>query len=298
MLTEELMREVRRLRVGTRRRVDDLFAGEYESAFKGEGIEFAEVREYEPGDDVRSIDWNVTARTGKPFVKRFIEERQLTVVYAVDTSASAMFGTVGRTKARLLAEVGAAISVAAQSKRDRVGLMRFSDGVEQYIPPGRGPRHLLRLMRELLEAEPAGRGEAIAEAVERLNRLLRRRAVVFIAGDWMLPEDAALHARLETALKVLSRRHDVIAVRAGDPREQRLPAVGLIELADPETGRRTMVDTSSRRVRSALEHRVATQREAVRAMLRRSGVDLVDVSTDRPFMNDLLRYFRMREHRR
>lgn len=298
MLTEELMREVRRLRVSTRRRVDDLFAGEYQSAFKGQGIEFAEVREYEPGDDVRSIDWNVTARTGRTFIKRYVEERQLTVVYAIDTSASAAFGSVARTKARLLAEIGAAIGAAAQSRRDRFGLLRFSDAIEAFVPPGRGPRHAARIMRDLVNLQPAGQGLAIAETTERLRRLLRRHAVVFIAGDWLLPPDDALRQRLETALKMLNRRHEVIAVRATDPRELDLPPVGLVELRDPETGRRRLVDTSSRAVRDHHRSAAAAERERTESLLRRSGIDLIDVATDRPFITDLLRYFRTRERRR
>ncbi|MEM7622113.1 MAG: DUF58 domain-containing protein [Planctomycetota bacterium] len=302
MLTEELMREVRRLRVSTSRRVDDLFAGEYQSAFKGQGIEFAEVREYEPGDDVRSIDWNVTARAGKPFIKRFVEERQLTVVFAVDTSASSLFGTVGRTKARLLAEAGAAISLAAQTKRVRIGFMRFSDAVDLWVAPGRGPRHLLRIIRELVAAEPAGTGAAFPEAVERLSRLLKRRAVIFLASDWLLPpiegDVPAPPARLETALKVLTRRNDVIALRAADRRDADIPALGLVAMRDPETGRTVSVDTASKRVRAHLRDAHDAQQRATDALLRRTGVDLVDLATDRPFVTDLLRYFRLREQRR
>ncbi|MAY74017.1 MAG: DUF58 domain-containing protein [Phycisphaerae bacterium] len=298
MLTEELMREVRRLRVGTRRRVDDLFAGEYQSAFKGQGIEFAEVREYEPGDDVRSIDWNVTARTGKTFVKRFVEERQLTVVYTMDVSASTAFGSVGQTTGRLLAEVGATLCLAAQNRRDRVGLARFSDSVESFVPPGRGPRHLMRIMRDLISSEPAGQGLAMGETLERLRRVLRRHAVVFVASDWLLPDDAAHAERVESAIKLLRRRHEVVAIRATDPRTLRMPNVGLIELRDAETGARRLIDTASRDVRERHDRRAAEQRASVETMLRRSGVDLVDVRPDQPFINDLLRYFRLRERRR
>lgn len=297
MLTEELMREVRRLCVSTRRRVDDLFAGEYQSAFKGQGIEFAEVREYEPGDDVRSIDWNVTARAGKPFVKRFVEERQLTVIFAVDTSASALFGTVGRTKARLLAEAGAAIALAAQTKRDRIGFMRFSDAIDRWVAPGRGPRHLLRIIRELVDIDPAGTGAAFPEAIDRIARLCKRRAVIFIASDWLLPHDERVQSRLETALKLVTRRHDVIALRASDRREADIPPLGLVALRDPETGRTSMVDTASRRVRRHLHDQHAAQRARTDALLRRTGVDAVDLATHRPFVTDLLAYFRMRERR-
>lgn len=292
------MREVRRLRVTTRRRVDGLLTGGWRSAFRGQGIEFSEVREYEPGDDVRSIDWNVTARTGRPFIKRFVEERQLTVVYAFDASGSSVFGSVGRSKARLMAETGAVIAAAAMANRDRVGLMRFSDEVDLYLPPGRGPRHQQRVMRELLSVEPAGRGLAIAGAVEGLGGMLERHAVVFIASDFMLPEEAGLEERFELGLKRLVRRHEVIALRVSDRREGEVPAIGLVRFMDPETGRAVLVDTSSRGVREGLRRRAMDRRERTERVMRRCGVELVELATDRPFVRDLLAAMRARERRR
>lgn len=297
-LAPELYEQVRRLEIRARRLAAEDLGGRFESAYRGRGMEFVELALYQPGDNVRQIDWNVTARTGRTFIKRYVEERQLTVVYAIDTSASAAFGSVARTKARLLAEIGAAIGAAAQSRRDRFGLLRFSDAIEAFVPPGRGPRHAARIMRDLVNLQPAGQGLAIAETTERLRRLLRRHAVVFIAGDWLLPPDDALRQRLETALKMLNRRHEVIAVRATDPRELDLPPVGLVELRDPETGRRRLVDTSSRAVRDHHRSAAAAERERTESLLRRSGIDLIDVATDRPFITDLLRYFRTRERRR
>ncbi len=291
------MEEVRRLQIRTRRRVDDLFAGEYHSAFLGKGIEFAEVREYAPGDDVRDIDWNVTARAGKPFIKRYIEERQLTVMLCVDASASGLFGTVAKTKGRLIAEAGAAIAYTALRNNDRVGMMRFSDDVGLYLPPRKGPRHLLRLLRELLGTEPHGAGTAFPDALETLGSVLHQRAILFIASDFLPPPGAAMDD-LERPLAVLGRRHDVIALRVGDPRERSLPNLGLIELEDPETGKRVLMDTSSRRLRRM--HRDIADRRLAESdrVLRRAGVDVIDLTTDRPFGIELERYFRLRQRRR
>lgn len=297
MLTSELMQEVRRLQIRTRRRVDDLFAGEYHSAFLGRGIEFAEVREYAPGDDVRTIDWNVTARTGKPFIKRFVEERQLTVVLCIDTSASGLFGTIARTKGRLITETAAAIAYTALRNNDRVALMRFSDAIDLYIPPRKGPRHLLRLLRELLGTQPHGSGGAFVDAVETLGSVLRQRAIVFIASDFLPPPGGAVD-NLARPLAVLSRRHDVIALRASDPREAELPAVGLVELEDPETGERALFDTGSRRLRRKHREHAAERNQQTLRVLARSGVDVIELSTGRPFGPELERYFRLRERRR
>ena len=297
MLTRELMEEVRRLQIRTRRRVDDLFAGEYHSAFLGRGIEFAEVREYAPGDDVRAIDWNVTARAGKPFIKRYIEERQLTVMLCVDTSASGLFGTVSRTKGRLIAEAGAAIAYTALRNNDRVGMMRFSDEVDLYLPPRKGPRHLLRLLRELLGAEPTGAGTAFPEALETLGSVMHQRAILFLASDF-LPPPGASAGDIERPLAVLGRRHDVIALRVADPRERSLPNLGLVELEDPETGKRVLMDTSSRRLRRMHEEIAAGRREESDRVLRRAGVDVIDLTTARPFGVELERYFRLRQRRR
>ncbi len=297
MLTRELMEEVRRLQIRTRRRVDDLFAGEYHSAFLGKGIEFAEVREYAPGDDVRDIDWNVTARAGKPFIKRYIEERQLTVMLMIDASASGLFGTIAKTKHRLIAETGAAIAYTALRNNDRVGLLRFSDEIDLYLPPKKGPRHMMRTLRELLGGEPAGAGTAFVRALETMGSVLHQRSIIFLASDFLPPPGASVDD-LARPLAVLSRRHDVIALRATDPRERTLPKVGLVELADPETGERVLFDTSSRKLRRRHAELAAEQRRESDRLLARTGVDVIDLSTDRPFGIELEHYFRMRERRR
>ena len=295
MLTEELMREVRRLEIRARRRVSDLFAGEYHSAFKGQGIEFADVREYEPGDDVRSIDWNVTARAGKPFIKRFAEERQLSVMLVVDLSASGLFGSGDRSKARLMAEMGAVLAMAATRNNDRVGLMTFSDQVELFIPPRKGRNGLLRLMRELLDAEPRGGGRAFPDALTTLRGVLDRHSIVFVISDFL---DDTTDAPWELPLRLLARRHDVVALRVSDPRERDLPPMGLLEIEDPETGRRSLIETSGRSRRSRRRAAADAHDRRLRELFRRGRVDLVDIATDRPFVTDLARYFHQRERGR
>lgn len=291
MLTDELMREVRRLQVRTRRRVEGLFAGRYHSAFKGRGIEFSEVREYEPGDDVRAIDWNVTARTGRPFIKRFVEERELTVVLAVDVSASEAFGSAGRPKRRLAAEAAAVIALAAARNNDRVGLLLFSDHAELYVPPRKGRTHLLRVLRELLSFEPRGRGTDLAGAADVLGGVLTRRALVFVVSDF-------LASGWETRMRVLRRRHEVIALTLSDPRERSLPKAGLVEVTDPETGARTVVDCASRASRARFERAWQESEAAVRTALDRARVGRITLSTDEPFVPALIAYFNARERRR
>ena len=300
MLTKELMREVRRLQIRTRRRVDDLFAGEYHSAFKGRGIEFSEVREYEAGDDVRAIDWNVTARAGRPFIKRFVEERQLTVIVAIDVSASGLFASTERLKRTLATELGAVLALAATRNNDRAGLLLFGDRVERFVPPRKGRLHVLRLMRDLLECEGegggAGRGTDLRVGLEHLVKLHRRRAIVFLVSDFMQEADGP--RGFGAVLRRTARRHEVVAVRVGDPREQELPRAGLVDVVDPETGRRELVDSSSARVRRWYAQRAGSQEAAVRGACRGARVDLVDVSTARPFVHDLALYFKRREARR
>lgn len=286
----ELAREVRRLQIAARRRVNDLFAGEYHSAFKGHGIEFAEVREYEPGDDVRTIDWNVTARTGKPFIKRFVEERQLTVIVCVDVSASGLFGTRGRFKRRLEIECAAVLAMAATRNQDRVGLQVFSERVERFIPPAKGSIHCQRLIRDLLAHRPAARGTSIAAAVEHLTHMLKRRSVIFLISDFESPP-------YDKQLRTLAQRHDVVAVTVSDPAEASLPSLGLVDVIDPETGRLRVLDLSGSRRRSYASTRART-REARDRMIASTGADHIALRTDRPFVADIAAYFRKREHRR
>lgn len=310
MLPEELMRQVRQLQILTRRAVNEDFAGEYSSAFKGRGMEFAEVREYQPGDDVRTIDWNVTARTGTPFVKKYVEERELTIIFAVDLSASGHFGSVDRTKNRTAAELCAVLAFTAIANNDKVGLLIFTDHVEHFIPPKKGSRHVQRLIRELLDFNPRRRGTNIAGTLEYLGRVLKRRAVVFVVSDFLEPAAAPrragrtngrlAHKRggVDTALRLLDRRHDVIAVRITDRLEHAMPPAGLIEFEDAETGERFCFDAGSRRARRDYERRMHEMDRAVADRFRRTGVDFVEVYTGRPFIHTLMQLFRRRERRR
>jgi uncharacterized protein (DUF58 family) len=291
MTPAELARQVRLLEIRTRHAVTEVFAGEYSSAFKGRGIEFAEVREYQPGDDVRTIDWNVTARTGKPFVKRFTEERELTVILAVDLSASGDFGTQEHSTRALAVEAAAVLGFAAARKGDRVGLLIFTDRVELYIPPKKGARHALRLIRELLAFEPTHPGTDLRAAADHIARVVRRRSVVFVVSDFLIENPG-------DGLSVIAPRHDVIAVRVGDPRDRELVSAGVLEVRDPESGGRRLIDSSSRRVREAYRQAMEDHDEAVAAILRRSGVDDVELSTDRPYVHDLVELFHKRERRR
>lgn len=291
MLPADVLRQVRRLQLKARRAVHGLLGGAYHSAFKGTGLSFDEVREYHPGDDIRRIDWNVTARTGHPFVKRYVEERELTVLLAVDLSASQRFGTGPRTKRQVAAELAALLTVAAVGNGDRVGLAGFTDAVERYVPPAKGARHALRVLRDVLAFEPAGRGTDLAAALDFLNRVRRRRAVVFLFSDF-------LDAGFDGPFRRAARRHDLIAVRVSDPRERDWPAVGLVQLEDAETGRQILVDTSDPRFRTAFVERAADRRRAFDRLARSAGVDVIDADTGGDHTAALVRFFRLRERRR
>ena len=290
MLTREQLKAVRKIQIRTSHLVTDLFAGQYQSVFKGRGIEFAEVRLYQPGDEVRTIDWNVTARTGVPHVKRYAEERELTVMLLVDASASTFFGSVRLSKAALAAELGALFAFSAITNNDKVGLVVFSDRIEKALPPRKGTRHVLRVIREVLSLKPAGRGTDIPAALEHLAKVTKRRCVVFLVSDFLDP-------RYKHALRVAGRRHDVIAVVLDDPRESELPAVGLVELEEAETGTRYVLDTGDARVREAFARQAAVVRADRDRTLRAAEVDAIPVRTDRPYADALLRFFRMRERR-
>ncbi|MBP1684148.1 MAG: hypothetical protein H6Q33_291 [Deltaproteobacteria bacterium] len=290
MLTSEQLKAVRKIQIRTSHLVSDLFAGQYHSVFKGHGMEFTEVRHYMPGDDIRTIDWNVTARTGVPHVKRFVEERELTVMLLVDTSASTHFGTVKQLKSEMAAEMAALFAFSAITNNDKVGLILFSDQVELALPPKKGTRHVLRVIREVLSFTPRGRGTNISAALEYLTRVTKRRCVTFVISDFLDPD-----ARL--ALKIANRRHDVIGVILDDPCDLALPNVGLIALQDAETGEHLLLDTGDGGVRRAYEERAAAARRERDRMLRGIDVDAVVVRTDRPYTEALLRFFRMRERR-
>lgn len=291
----EVLRQVRRIELRTRGPVNSRFAGEYHSVFKGQGLEFVEVREYLPGDDVRTIDWNVSARTGVPHVKRYVEERELTVLLLVDLSGSQRFGTRVRFKSELVAEVAAVLAMSASRNNDRVGLLIFTDGIELFVPPGKGRRHVLRLIRELLAFRPSGRGTGIAPALEYAARALRARSILFLFSDF---QAGAGWPDFERALSTASQRHDVVAVRMTDPREEALPeTAGLVRLEDPETGERVVLDLGRRTVREGYLRLVQEDRERLRRLLRRLGVDEIELRTDTPYATALLGFFRRRETR-
>ncbi len=286
----EVLRQVRRIEVRTRRLVDSRFAGEYRSLFKGQGMEFAEVREYQPGDEVRSIDWNVSARMGRPFVKRYVEERELTIMLALDLSGSSRFGTRARFKHDLAIELAGVLSLAAVRNNDRVGLMLFSDRVEHALPARKGRKHALRLIRDLLPVEPKGRGTSMEAAVDWLMRLLPHRSVVFLASDFIA-------ADVEKPLARLAQRHDVIAVTLEDPSERVLPDIGAARLEDPETGEIIEIDTSHPAVRAAFAERTAADDAARRKLFGRLGLDEIIVHTDHGYVDALLAFFRARSRR-
>ncbi|CAN5775544.1 DUF58 domain-containing protein [soil metagenome] len=290
----EILRQVRRIEMRTRRLVNSLFSGEYHSVFKGQGIEFAEVREYLPGDDIRTIDWNVTARLGQPYVKKFVEERELTVFLAVDLSGSQHWGTRGRFKAELVAETAAALALSAVRNNDRVGVLIFTDRIESFVPPRKGRRHALRLIRDLLAFRAESRGTDIAGAMEYLARAVRSRSIVFLFSDFQVGTE---WSRLEKALSMAAFRHDVFAVSVADPADGVLPNVGVLEVSDPETGERVVIDTGRAAVREEYA-RLSTEERAQRARLfRRLAVDEIEIRTDVPYAAALLGFFRRRERR-
>ena len=291
MIPKEILKKVRRIEITTKRMVTDVFAGEYESVFKGRGMEFNEVREYQPGDDIRSIDWNVTARTGHPYVKKFVEERELTVMFLVDASASGKFGTVNMMKSELAAEVCAVLAFSAIRNKDKVGLIIFTDTVEKYVPPKKGNVHVLRVIRELLYFKPAGVGTDIAAALEYLNRITTRRAVTFLVSDF-------LAGGYEKALRIANNRHDTIAIGISDPREMELPSIGYLHLRDAETGRTMMVDTRDPELRRGLRRLKELELRDRKKCFKSIGLDYIGISTDRPYIKPLMNFFRMRARRR
>jgi uncharacterized protein (DUF58 family) len=290
MTSEEAMREVRRLEITTRHLVRDILAGQYLSVFRGRGVEFSEVREYQPGDDVRTIDWNITARLGTAYVKRFVEERALTVLFLVDLSASKDFGTRLRTKGDLAAELCAVLAFAAARNSDRVGALLVTDRVERVIRPKQGHRQARRVVSELLAFRPAGTGTDLAAGLEHLEPMLRRRATLFILSDFMT-------AGYDSALARAARRHDVVALQIYDPREQALPRAGVMTLWDPETGTWRYVDTDSPAVREYFERQARDFDTDLERRVRRAGADLVRLETGASYAEPLLAFFRRRERR-
>lgn len=287
---QRILSKIRRLELKTRGLVDAAFAGQYRSVFKGRGMNFEEVREYQPGDEIRSIDWNVTARLGHPFVKKFTEERELTVMLVVDVSASGAFGSVHHSKREMAAEVASVIAFSAIRNNDKVGLLLFSDQVELFIPPKKGRIHTLRLIREILFFEPKGCGTLPAEALRYLNRVLVRRAVVFLVSDFQA-------TGFERELSVTSRRHDLIAIPVSDPHELALPDVGIVTFEDAETGEEIEVNTSDASVRAAFSHMAERRMQELEQEFRRKRIDSIRLQTDQDYLPALQRFFRTRERR-
>ena len=291
MITAELLAQVRRLTIRSRRAVEDVFAGAYRSAFRGKGLEFSEVREYVPGDDVRSIDWNVTARHGHPFVKRFDEERELTVVVALDLSASLRFGSRARTKREAGAEAGALVALAASRNRDRVGLLLFTDRIELYLPPSKSRARSLRIVRELVAFEPRGTGTDLAGAFAFLGRVLRKRAVLFLISDWFAEG-------FEKPLNLLAPRHEIVTVEVEDPLEESLPDRGLIYARDLESGATRLVDLGHASGRAEWRSLRARRLRALKDSLVRARADRIRVRCDAPVAPELVRHFEQRAYRR
>ncbi len=290
MIPKEILKKVKRIEIQTRGLVNDVFSGEYHSVFKGRGMEFSEVREYQMGDDIRTIDWNVTAREGHPFVKVFEEERELTVVLLVDVSSSGEFGTHAQMKGEIAAEICALLAFSAIKNNDKVGLVIFSDDVEQFVPPKKGKAHVLRVVREILYHKPKGKKTNISAALEFLSRVTKRRSVVFLVSDF-------ISSGYEKALQIANKRHDIVAITVTDPREIELPNVGFIELEDAETGETFLIDTSDVDVRDDFVSRTNESIEIRDKLFRNLNVDHIDIKTSESYIEPLIRFFRMRAKR-
>jgi uncharacterized protein (DUF58 family) len=288
MIPKEVLQKVRRIEIKTKSVVDAVLSGEYHSVFKGKGMEFSEVRAYVEGDDIRSIDWNVTARMNSLFVKKHVEERELTVMLVVDASASGSFGSINKFKGEMGVELCALLAFSAIKNHDRVGLIIFTSEVERYIPPQKGKNHVLRVIRELLYFEPRKKGTNVAEALSFLNRVQRRKAVVFLVSDFFAKPFVA-------PLRVTARRHDLVAVSLRDPRDNNFPNVGLIELEDAETGGTVLVDSSSKAFRERYKKEMEMRQGAVSQTFRSNGIDEIPVSTETDYVEPLVRFFKMRE---
>ena len=288
MLSSEQIKEIRKIQIRTSHLVSDLFGGQYQSVFKGRGMEFSEVRAYLPGDDVRTIDWNVTARTGEPHVKRFVEEREMTVMLLVDVSGSTHFGSSTRFKQELAAELAAVLAFSAIANNDKVGLLMFSDRIELALPPRKGNRHVLRVVREILNHSPEGVGTDIPLALDHLAKVTHRRCVVFLLSDFLQPD-------IKRALRMGRRRHDLISVVLEDPRELALQDAGMMALEDAESGAEFIVDTSDPKVRKAYDDHQLRRRDERDRMLRSVDVDTIRVRTDQPYVRELMRFFRARQ---
>lgn len=289
METAELLKKVRKIEIKTKGLSKHIFSGEYHSAFKGRGMSFSEVRDYHYGDDIRNIDWNVTARTGDPHVKIFEEERELTVMLVIDVSQSSYFGTQDRFKSELITELSAVLSFSAIQNNDKVGMILFSDRVEKYIPPKKGKSHILRIIRELINYEPVHQGTNIPVALEYLNNLIKKRCITFILSDFIA-------TGYDDALRIVSKKHDVVGMCIYDPKEEELPSIGLMRFFDPELNRTQLIDTSNAGVRAAYKKRFDEYRKSYKNHFVRSGADPMFIRTDQPYIKELMKFFKKRSH--
>ncbi|MFO7890709.1 MAG: DUF58 domain-containing protein [bacterium] len=290
MIPKEILKEVKRLEITTRGLVNDVFSGEYHSVFKGRGMEFSEVREYQIGDDIRTIDWNVTARSGKPYVKIFEEERELTVMLMVDASSSGEFGTFERMKGEIGVEICALLAFSAIKNNDKVGLIIFTDKIEKFIPPRKGKSHVLRLLRELLYFRPEDKKTDIGMSLEYLNRVVQRRSVVFMISDFISKDYA-------NQLRIVNKKHDIVAINIIDPREMDLPSIGFIEFEDLETGERMVLDTSDPEVRNMFKNESSASLMKRDKLFKSMNVDSIIIRTDQSYVEPLIKFFRMRAKR-
>lgn len=287
MISNEILKKVKQIEIKTSRLVDDLFSGEYESVFKGHGIEFAEVREYMPGDDIRSIDWNVSARFGKLFVKKYSEERELNVVLMVDISASEVFGSSLKTKRELESEIAAIIAFSALKNNDKVGLILFSDTVEKFVPPKKGRRHILRIIRDILFYEAKSKGTDINSALKTLNDLIKRKAVVFLLSDFMASD-------YEKLLKITNKKHDLIAINISDPIEKEMPPSGIVLFEDAETGEKLYVNTNNKTFRNYYKESAISRKNKMNELLRSINMDYIHFNTNEAYIKPLIGFFKMR----
>ena len=300
--TREILRKVRQIEIRSNRLVSEVFAGSYHSAFKGQGIDFEEIREYQPGDEVRSIDWNVTAKTGLPFVKQYREERELTILLVVDISQSTSYGSVHHSKREKLAELAALLAFSANRNGDKVGLLLVSDQAELFLPPTKGQKHVLRILREVLFRPSVGKGTNLNEGLRIANQVMKRRAVVFLLSDFIIPEHGSEE---ESNMKIFldqmastRRKHDLICAKVHDPVERKFPAVGLVEMEDSESGEKFTIDTSDQSIQSQYENSFTRQEEEFSRDLKKRGIDIFSFATDSDYSKELYSFFKMREKRR
>ena len=290
MLSKELLKQVRQIEIRTKGLVNQVFSGEYHSVFKGRGMEFSEVREYQFGDDIRNIDWNVTARFGHPFVKIFEEERELTVMLLVDLSGSQMFGSLSKTKQRVAAELSAILAFSALKNNDKVGLFLFSDKIEKFIPPRKGRKHVLRIIRELLSFKPEGKTTNIKGALEHMNHAIKKKSIVFLISDFM-------DEGYEKILRIVGKKHDLIGIVINDQREKSIPKMGLVKFTDAETGKERWIDTSSRKVQNWIMQYYAKLISDRKSLFIKSRLDSIEIKTGENYVTPLVNFFRLRERR-